>query len=206
MKHMRNALHAGALLLAACLPALGQQPAPAQQLLPAPQQAAPAQQRAAPAQQQAAIPRGRSYDYCVACTAPQAIYLCTVGPRQPDPGARVWGSFCAERVRADVGHSHCSSQTFTESCKPTRAFVFRGTQANERQVEALTSAEPERRANAAEQIWQTTLNNVRAVGEGVGVGAQGVGRGAGAVWDGMVDIGGGVVRGAGCVFTLGQRC
>ena len=147
-----------------------------------------------------------SYDFCVACTAPQAIYLCTVGPREPDPGARVWGSFCAERARADAGHAHCSAQAFSESCRPTRAFVFRGPSASPSQAEALVSPEPERRASAAEQIWAGTVENMRAVGTGVREGVSAMGRGAGRLWQGMVDIGGGVMRGAGCVLTFGQRC
>ena len=149
---------------------------------------------------------GPSYDYCVACTAPQAIYVCTVGPRQPDPGARVWGAFCAERARTEAGHRHCSSQPLTDNCKATRALVFRGTSASRQQAEALTSSEPERRASAAEQIWNETLAGMRAVGSGVEQSAEAVGRGAGTLWQGMVGIGSGVARGAGCVLTLGWRC
>jgi len=161
------------------------------------------------AQEGAAAPVGAggpSYDYCVACTAPQAIYVCTVGPRQPDPGARVWGAFCAERARTEAGHRHCSSQPLTDNCKATRALVFRGTSASQQQAEALTSSEPERRASAAEQIWNETLAGMRAVGSGVERSAEAVGRGAGTLWQGMVGIGSGVARGAGCVLTLGWRC
>ena len=45
------------------------------------------QQPASAGQSEIPPPQGRSYDYCVACTGPQAVYVCTVGPRQPDPGA-----------------------------------------------------------------------------------------------------------------------
>lgn len=155
-----------------------------------------------------------SYDYCVACTAPQSVYLCTVGPRQPDPGPQAWANYCAERIRADAGHQYCSALPLESQCQANRAVVFRGTQATPQQAEALVSEQPEERRSAAAEIWQQTVDGMQRGAEAVGrsweesatavsEGAESVGED---VMEGLRAVGEGMTRGTECVITLGERC
>jgi len=169
----------------------------------------------------AAASAGGPYEFCVSCTAPKLDYLCTVGAREPDPGAAAWGHYCAERVRAEAGHAQCAARALAADCHAKRAFVFRNSKASPRQAEALVSDQPERRAGAAAEIWQATVAGMQevgdtvdkgagAVGRVVGQGAEAVSEGASDVGQGMVEglgaVGRGVSRGTDCVWSLGKRC
>lgn len=164
---------------------------------------------------------GGPYDFCVTCTAPTMTYLCTVGAREPDPGAAAWGQYCAERVRHDAGHSSCTVRVLAGKCDARRAFVFRGARATPDQAAALVSGEPERRSSAAAAIWKATVTGIREVGDTVGEGAGAVGRAVGegaevvgeeasdvgeGFMEGLGAVGRGVARGAECVWSLGERC
>ena len=158
-----------------------------------------------------AAPSKSIVDYCVRCVAPQATNVCTVTVETGVVSLSEWQAFCAAQVAYDGGYGQCSATPGVEVCQARRLFSYRSTP--DQGIVAVDGApgQPGARPGgffegAADYVRRTGEDVGQSLGDGVSAVGQGVRDGADVVGETARDVGRGVARGVGCVFTLGRQC
>lgn len=167
-------------------------------------------------------------DYCVRCTVPQGVSICSIVVDGDVVSVSEWQAYCAAQVAFDGGHHHCKASASISDCPATERFAYTSTpgqgispatrtqystphapgqgQEPDGFLERTTDAV----MNTGEEVGDSLASGARSVGKTVRDGADVAGEVASEMGRGVVegakDVGDGIARGVGCVFTLGRQC
>ena len=165
-------------------------------------------------------------DYCVRCSVPQSVSICSITVESDVVSVGEWQAFCAAQVAFDGGHHKCDASPIITDCAASERFAYSSvpgqgiSQATRTQfstaplpgqaqggfLERTTDAV----RNTGEEVGDSLTSGARSVGKTVREGADVAGEVVSDVGKGVVegakDVGAGLARGVGCIFTLGRQC